>query len=72
MPLYRITVKQTKLTNGQRIEKGMSVDVVSNNLSNPIVSDKNAVASAFMRLYGVDINKVGALNTAYLETERIG
>ena len=28
--LYRITVKQSKLTSGIRIERGMSVDVVSN------------------------------------------
>ena len=72
MPVYRITVKQSKLTSGERIEKGMSVDVVSSSMSNPVIAEKNAVASAYMRIYGVDINKVGALSTAYLETERIG
>ena len=29
MPLFRVTVKQMKLTSGVRIEPGMSVDVGS-------------------------------------------
>ena len=29
MPLFRITVKQSKNSNGVRIEKGMSVEVVT-------------------------------------------
>ena len=29
MPLFKITVKQSKNSNGIRIEKGMSVEVVS-------------------------------------------
>ena len=32
MPLFRISVKQPKITGGQRIEKGMSVDVITNSL----------------------------------------
>lgn len=72
MPLYRITVKTSKLISGQRIERGMSVDVVSNSFSNPVISDKSAVANAFYRYYGVDLQGMGALSTAYLETERIG
>ena len=30
MPLYRVTVKQMKVCNGLRIEKGMVADVVTN------------------------------------------
>ena len=30
--LYRIIVKNSKLTSGIRVEKGMSVDVVSNSI----------------------------------------
>lgn len=70
--LYRITVKQSKLTRGIREERGMSVDVASSSMSNTIISEKKAVASVFMRIYGVDINKVGAPSIAYLDTERIG
>lgn len=70
--IYRITVKQSRLTSGQRVEKGMSVDVVTNSTSNPVITNKAEVAAAFMRIYGIDINKVGALSIAYLDTERIG
>ena len=71
--LYRITVKNSKLTSGIRVEKGMSVDVVSNSMSNPVVTNGGqAVADAFMRIYGIDIKKVGALSMAYLDVERIG
>ena len=34
MPLYRVTVKQLKVANGLRIEKGMTADVVTNSISN--------------------------------------
>lgn len=71
MPLYRITVKSRKVGNGQRIEKGMSVDVMSWSLSNPVISDKKLVAKAFETRYFVDIERLGALNTAYLETQRL-
>jgi len=70
--LYRITVKNSKLTNGIRVEKGMSVDVVSNSMSNPVVTNGGqTVVDAFMRIYGIDIKKAGALSMAYLDVERI-
>lgn len=74
MPLYRLTVKQMKASNGQRIERGMSVDVVTNSISNPLCSniDQQKVADAFMRIYGVDMKKIGALNQIYLDVKRIG
>ena len=71
--LYRITVKNSKLSNGIRVEKGMSVDVVTNSMSNPVVTNSGqAVVDAFMRIYGIDIKKAGALSMAYLDVERIG
>ena len=73
MPLFRVTVKQSKLSNGQRIERGMSVDVVTNSMSNPLtVSGGQAVADAFMRIYGVDMKRLGALSTVYLDVVRVG
>ncbi len=73
MPIFRITVKSQKVSNGVRIERGMTVDVVTNSLSNPIVtSGGQAVIDAFMRIYGIDIKKVGALSMAYLDCQRIG
>lgn len=71
--LYRVTVKQNKLTSGMRIERGMSVDVVTNNITNPVTTNGGqAVADAFMRIYGVNLRKIGALNMAYLDVQRIG
>ena len=71
--LYRITVKNSKLTSGIRVEKGMSVDVPSNSMSNPVTTNGGqAVVDAFMRIYGIDIRKAGALSMAWLDVERIG
>lgn len=71
--VYRVTVKSSKLTSGIRVERGMSVDVVSNSMSNPITTNGGqSVADAFMRIYGIDIKKAGALNMAWLDCERVG
>lgn len=73
MPLFRITVKQMKVSNGVRIEPGMSVDVVSNSFSNPVTTNGGqSVVDAFYRIYGVDIKKAGALNMVYLDVKCIG
>jgi hypothetical protein len=70
--LYRITVKQNKIANGLRIERGMTVDVVTNSYSNPITTNGGqSVIDAFMRIYGIDIKKIGALNTVFLDCQRI-
>jgi hypothetical protein len=72
MPLFRVIVKQMKNCNGVRIEKGMSVDVVSNSFSNPVITNGGqSVIDAFNRIYGVDIKKAGALNMSYLDVQRI-
>ena len=70
MPLFRITVKQSKVSNGVRLEKGMSVEVVSNSFSNPVST--NGGQSVVDRIYGVDIKKAGALSMVYLDVVRIG
>ena len=73
MPLFRITVKQSKNSNGVRIEKGMSVEVVTQSMSNPVSTNGGQiVADAFMRLYGVDIKKAGALSMVYLDVVKVG
>ena len=71
--LYRVTVKSSKNSNNIRIERGMSVEVVTNNITNPVTTNGGqAVADAFMRIYGIDIRKAGALNMVYLDVQRIG
>ena len=73
MPLFRVTVKTMKNTNNIRLERGMSVDVVSNSMSNPVITNGGqSVVDAFMRIYGVDIKKAGALSMVYLDVQRIG
>ena len=73
MPLFRITVKQSKNSNGVRIEKGMNVEVVTQSMSNPVSTNGGqVVADAFMRLYGVDIKKAGALSMVYLDVVKVG
>ena len=73
MPLFRVTVKQMKLTSGVRIEPGMSVDVVSNSMSNPLTTNGGLlVVDAFMRVYGIDMKRLGALSTVYLDVVRLG
>lgn len=71
--LYRVSVKSNKNSNGIRIERGMSVEVVTNNITNPVTTNGGqTVADAFMRIYGIDIRKAGALNMVYLDVQRIG
>lgn len=73
MPLFRITTKTRKNSNGVRIEPGMSVDVVTNSFSNPVTTNGGqVVADAFMRIYGIDIKRACALNMVCLNVERIG
>ncbi len=43
-----------KNSNGIRIEPGMTVEVVTQGMSNPVtVNGGQAVADAFMRVYGI-------------------
>ncbi|MBD5227797.1 MAG: hypothetical protein HDR95_01045 [Bacteroides sp.] len=73
MPLFRITTKTRKNSNGIRIEPGMSVNVVTNSFSNPVTTNGGqCVVDAFMRMYGIDIKKAGALNTVCLDVVRVG
>ena len=62
-----------KLTGGIRIEPGMTVDVVSSSMSNPLTTNGGQlVADAFMRVYGIDLKRIGALSTVYLDVVRVG
>ena len=41
-------------------------------MSNPVLTNGGQpVVDAFMRIYGIDIRKAGALNMSYLNVERI-
>ena len=55
--LCRVTTLKSMNANSVKVEKGMSVEVVSqtNNFNNP--KDRNAMKEAFIRKYGIDITK---------------
>lgn len=71
--MFPIITKNRRQLNGILIEPGMSVQVVTRDMSNPVTTNGGkAVIDAFMRLYGIDIKKAGCLNTVDLLVERIG
>ena len=72
MTRFRITTKMMKNSNGVRIEPGMTVEVVTQSMNNPLLTNGGqAVADAFIRIYGIDIKKAGALNMVYLNVEKL-
>ena len=72
MARFRITTTMMKNSNGVRIEPGMTVEVVTQSMNNPLLTNGGqAVADAFMRIYGIDIKKAGALNMVYLNVEKL-
>ena len=71
MAKFRITTRHVKNVKGIRIEPGMSVEVVTQSMSNPVTTNRGqAVIDAFMRIYGIDIKKAGCLSTVELEVEQ--
>lgn len=73
MAMFQITTKHRKQTNGVRIEPGMTVQVVTQSMSNPVITNGGQiVVDAFLRVYGIDIKKAGCLNMVDLNVDRIG
>lgn len=71
MGLFLITVKQNNNANGIKLEKGMSVEV-SSSYSNPVSTNGGKeVQEAFMRKYGLDIDKNCGNSSVYLDVKRI-
>ena len=72
MARFIITTRHVKNTNGIRIEPGMQVEVVTQSMSNPIITNGGQpVIDAFLRLYGIDIRKAGCLNMVDLELKQV-
>lgn len=71
MALWRITTKRKKLCNGIMIEPDMTVEVVTTG-ANPVTSNRGqAVADAFMRIYGIDAVKANILNLSDLDVVKV-
>lgn len=60
------------MSGNQRIDRGLFVDIQTNSFANPISSNKEQVANAFLYQRGVDIKKLGALNCSCLKATKIG
>ncbi len=70
--LYKVTVKSNSNSNGVRLEKGMSVEVVSQSYSLlGTLQGKELVNNAFKAKYGVDVKKACALSSLYLDVVKI-
>lgn len=70
MPIFTITVKHNVNTNGVVLQKGMSVEIPSNNNSNPLtINGGQEVQEAFLQIHKIDLKKAGALNSGYLEVK---
>lgn len=73
MAIFQITTKNRKQINGIRIEPGMTVQIVTQSMSNPVITNGGQpVIDAFYRIYGIDIKKAGCLNMVELDVNRIG
>lgn len=72
MARFIITTKHVKNSNGIRIEPGMRVEVITQTMSNPVITNGGqVVADAFMRIYGIDIKKAGCLNMVELDVQKV-
>ena len=71
--LYKVTVKSNLLSNGIRLEKGMSVEVAYDSFSSPESTHqgKALIQNAFMLKYGVDLQKACAFNSGKFDIQRI-
>lgn len=69
MGLYKVTAKKSGSWGGKKMEKGMSVEVVSHN--NPLGStkDRESTRSALINKYGIDFKNV--LSQTYWEVEKL-
>jgi len=69
MALYKITAKLTGTWNSVRMEKGMTVEVVSGTDPISLTKGKEEIRAAFKRKYNVDFK--GLISRAYLTAEKI-
>lgn len=73
MALFRVTVKNPLFRNGIRLEKGMQVDIVVPHAAQYPLHHNNGqpVVDAFLRIYGIDLRKANAVNSAHLEVVKV-
>ena len=72
MALFKATIKSTRVNNGVRLEKGMTVDFPSSYGAPLSTNGGKEVIDAFMRVYGVDIKKACSVNSSFIEVKKVG
>lgn len=72
MARYRITVKMHARSANMIIEPGMSVEMAA--ISNPVTNLQSAeqLNNIFKATFGVDLKKMGCMNSGYLKVDIIG
>ena len=71
MPLYRVTITRTVISNGLRLESGMQVPTQS--VTNPVfVNGGKDVIAAFQRVYGIDVSRIFTSLKTALKVDKIG
>lgn len=70
MALWKITTKRSATINSIRIEKGMTVEIVTSSNSNPLstLQGREQIASAFMTKYGIDMKKACQISYSNMDT----
>ncbi len=70
--LYNVTIKRSASINGVRLEKGMSVEVVSQSFNLlGTWQNREVVNNAFKAKYGVDVGRANALTPLHLDVVKI-
>lgn len=73
MPLYRVTVTRTVISNGLRLESGMQVEVLTQSFTNSVfVNGGKDVIAAFQRVYGIDVSRIFTSLKTALKVDKIG
>ena len=74
MALWKISVKNSGIINGVRIEKGMSIEYVTKTTTPPLQSlsqHKDAINQLLKNKYSVDLGKAGISNIGRMSCEKI-
>ena len=71
MGLFIATVKNNVWQNGIKLEKGMSVEFISNHYDPLHINGGMEIVDAFMRKYGVDIKKACAVSDSYILVQKL-
>lgn len=72
MALLQITLKNSANVNGIKLEKGMSVKIVSNS-ANPFstLQEQRKIQDAFLQKYRIDLKKACRLASQYFEVKKM-